>query len=157
MSLLQRSRSLTFEQFQIGESVESGGRTITEADVVAFASLSGDWNRIHSDAEYARNTLFEQRVAHGLLTLSIASGLSMQMGFMEETVQAFTGMEWKFRAPVFIGDTIRMRTTIAKKREMRRLGGGFVTFRVEILKQDDTVVQKGTWQVLVEGDAPNEA
>ena len=156
MSLLQRSRSLTFEQFQIGESVESGGRTITEADLVGFASLSGDWNRIHSDAEYVKNTLYGQRIAHGLLVLSVASGLSMQMGFMEDTVQAFTGMDWKFRAPVFIGDTIRMRATIAKKREMRRLGGGFVTFKVEILKQDDTVVQKGTWQVLVEGGAPDE-
>jgi len=156
MSLLQRSRSPTFEQFQIGESVESGGRTITEADLVGFASLSGDWNRIHSDAEYVKNTLYGQRIAHGLLVLSVASGLSMQMGFMEDTVQAFTGMDWKFRAPVFIGDTIRMRATIAKKREMRRLGGGFVTFKVEILKQDDTVVQKGTWQVLVEGGAPDE-
>ena len=154
MAPLQRSRGLTFEEFELGDSIESGGRTITEADIVAFACLSGDWNQMHSDAEYARNTMFGQRVAHGLLVLSVASGLATQMGFMEETVQAFTGLEWKFRAPVFIGDTVRVRATIQEKREMRRLGGGFVTFDVQVLKQDDTVVQKGTWHVLIESGAP---
>jgi 3-hydroxybutyryl-CoA dehydratase len=154
MSPLQRTRGLTFEEFQLGESVESGGRTITEADIVAFAALSGDWNQMHCDAEYARGTIFGQRVAHGLLVLSVASGLAMQLGFMEDTVQAFAGLEWKFRAPVFIGDTVRLRATILKKREMRRLGGGFVTFDVQVLKQDDTVAQKGTWNVLMKGSAP---
>lgn len=154
MSPLQRSRSLTFEQFEIGDSVMSGGRTITEADIVAFASLSGDWNQIHCDAEYTKNSMFGQRVAHGLLILSVASGLAMQMGFMEETVQAFTSMVWKFRAPVFIGDTVRVRATVRQKREMRRLNGGFVSFDVQILKQDDTVVQKGEWQVLIESGQP---
>lgn len=154
MSPLQRSRSLKFEQFEIGDSVMSGGRTITEADIVAFASLSGDWNQIHCDAEYTKNSMFGQRVAHGLLILSVASGLAMQMGFMEETVQAFTSMVWKFRAPVFIGDTVRVRATVRQKREMRRLNGGFVSFDVQILKQDDTVVQKGEWQVLIESGQP---
>lgn len=150
---MQRMRGLTFEEFHIGDSVESAGRTITEADVVAFAALSGDWNRLHTDAEYAKNTMFGQRVAHGLLVLSVVSGLAMRLGFMEETVKAFIGLEWKFRAPVFIGDTIRMRATVAQKREMRRLGGGIVFFDVVVLKQDDTVVQKGQWEVLVASGA----
>ena len=153
MAALQRSRGLTFEEFQVGDSVESVGRTITETDVVAFAGLTGDWNQIHTNVEYCKNTMFGQRVAHGLLVLSIASGLADRLGFMEETVQAFMGLEWKFRAPVFIGDTVRLRATVKKKREMRRLNGGFVTFDVQIFKQDDTVVQKGTWQALMASEA----
>jgi len=150
---MHRMRGLTFEEFQIGDTIESAGRTITEADVVAFAALSGDWNRLHTDAEYAKSTMFGQRVAHGLLVLSVVSGLAMRLGFIEETVKAFMGLEWKFRAPVFIGDTIRMRATVTQKREMRRLGGGIVFFDIVVLKQDDTVVQKGRWEILVASGA----
>lgn len=149
MTLMQRPTGLTFEEFDVGDSVESAARTITETDIVMFAGLTGDWNQMHTDVEYSKNTLFGQRVAHGLLVLSIATGLAMRLGFMEETVQAFMGLDWKFRAPVFIGDTIRIRATVRRKREMRRLGGGFIWFDVEILKQDDTVVQKGVWQALI--------
>jgi len=146
---MQTCRGLMFEEFEIGYSVESAGRTITETDVVQFAGLTGDWNQLHTDAEYSKDSMFGQRVAHGLLVLSVASGLAMRLGFMEHTVKAFMGLEWKFRAPVFIGDTIRLRATVARKREMRRLGGGIVTFHVEVLKQDDAVAQKGEWHVLV--------
>lgn len=156
MATLQRSSGLTFEEFQIGDSVESSGRTITETDIVAFASLTGDWNQIHTNVEYCKSTMFGQRIAHGLLVLSISTGLADRLGFMEETIQAFMGLDWKFRAPVFIGDTIRLRATVKKKREMHRLNGGFVTFDVQILKQDDTVVQKGTWQALMESEAADE-
>jgi len=137
-----------FEEFEEGYTVESVGRTITEADVVSFAALSGDWNLMHTNAEYAKGTMFGQRVAHGLLVLSIATGLATRLGFMEETVKAFLGLDWKFRAPVYIGDTIRLRAMVKSTRAMRRLGGGIVTFDVQVLKQDNTVVQKGTWEML---------
>ena len=128
--------------------MESVGRTITETDVVNFASLSGDWNLIHTDAEYSATQMFGQRVAHGLLILSIASGQAVRLGFMEETVIAFRGLEWKFQRPVFIGDTIRLRVTIDEKKEMRRLGGGLVNFKLEVVNQKSEVCQRGTWEIL---------
>ncbi len=143
-------RGLYFEEFHIGDEVTSVGRTITEADIVAFAALTGDWNQIHTDAEYARNTPFGERIAHGLLGLSVASGLAVRLGFMEDTVIAFMEIgEWQFRAPIRIGDTIRLRATVQETRPMRRLGGGYVTFKVALLNQRDETVQRGTWTILV--------
>ncbi len=142
-------RGLYFEQFEVGMEIQSRGRTITEADIVNFAGLSGDFNPMHTDAAYAATTQFGQRVAHGLLGLSVASGLSYQMGFLEGTVLAFTGLEWKFRAPIVIGDTIRVEAKVIKLREMRAAGGGFVTLDVRVVNQDGVVTQKGEWTVLV--------
>lgn len=139
---------LYFEEFEIGDVAESVGRTITEGDIVNFAALSGDWNRIHTDAEYSKAQMFGQRVAHGLLILSIASGLAVRMGFMEETVQAFMGLQWQFRRPVLIGDTVHLRTTVDEKKEMKRLGGGIVTFKMEMVNQKGEVCQRGTWEIL---------
>jgi acyl dehydratase len=141
---------LHFEEFEVGQSITSAGRTVTEADVVAFAGLSGDWTAIHTDAEYARKAPFGQRVAHGLLGLSIASGLAARLGFLEGTVLAFRELgEWKFSLPIYLGDTVRLRATVAELKPMARLGGGLVTFKVELLNQKDDVVQRGTWSVLV--------
>jgi acyl dehydratase len=141
---------LYFEEFDAGQTLTTPSRTITETDVVAFAALSGDWNPIHTDAEFARQGMFGQRVAHGLLVLSIASGLATRTGFLEGTVLAFREMgEWKFSLPVFIGDTVRARCTVLETRLMRRLGGGMVTLKIEILNQRDEVTQRGTWGVLV--------
>ncbi len=153
---LARITGLFFEEFTTGDSITSVGRTVTETDVVNFAALSGDWNLIHTDAEYARQGLFGERVAHGLLVLSIASGLAVRLGFMEDTVQAFMGLEWEFRGPVKIGDTVRVRATIDEKKAMPRLGGGFVMFKMQILNQRDEVVQRGAWKVLVKS-APADA
>lgn len=147
-SRLARPRGLYFEEFQIGDTVESVGRTVTETDIVNYAALSGDYNLIHTDAEYSRQQLFGQRVAHGLLILSIASGMAVRLGFMEETVMAFRGLEWRFTAPVFIGDTVRLRVTVEGTRPMARLGGGLVTFKMEVLNQRAEVVNRGTWDVL---------
>lgn len=149
MAELMAQSGLYFEDFEVGMVIETRGRTITEADIVAFAGLSGDFNPMHTDAVYGAQTQFGQRVAHGLLGLSIASGLAYQMGFLEGTVIAFTGMEWKFRAPIFIGDTVRVAVKVSNLREMKRAGGGFVTFDVQLLKQDSAVAQKGEWSILV--------
>ena len=100
---MQPPMGLYFEEFAIGDGCESVGRTVTEADIVNFAALSGDWNRIHTDAHYSQEQMFGERVAHGLLVLSIASGLAVRMGFMEGTVQAFMQLDWQFRRPVLIG------------------------------------------------------
>ncbi|MBX3052075.1 MAG: MaoC family dehydratase N-terminal domain-containing protein [Caldilineaceae bacterium] len=145
---MQPPMGLHFEEFETGDSSESVGRTITETDVVNFAALSGDWNRIHTDAEYSKEQMFGQRVAHGLLVLSIASGLAVRMGFMEETVQAFTKLEWQFRRPILMGDTVRLRATVSEKKPMPRAGGGIVVFKMEVLNQRDEVCQRGTWDIL---------
>lgn len=148
---LARTTGLYFEEFIAGDTVTSVGRTITEADVVNFAALSGDWNLIHTNAQYAEGHLFGQRVAHGLLILSVASGLAVRLGFMEETILAFRSIgEWRFQRPVFIGDTVRVRLTVGETKPMPRLGGGLVTFGVEVLNQEDKIVQRGEWEMLVQ-------
>ncbi len=148
---LARSGGLYFQEFTPGDSVRSAGRTVTETDIVNFAALSGDWNLIHTDAEYVKEQMFGRRVAHGLLVLSIASGLAVRLGFMEETVLAFRSIQWKFVKPVFIGDTVSLRVTVEETKEMARLGGGLVTFKLEVLNQHDEVVHRGTWELLCKG------
>jgi 3-hydroxybutyryl-CoA dehydratase len=145
---MAKPTGLFFEEFEIGDQVESVGRTITETDVVNFAALSGDWNLIHTDAEYSSEQMFGQRVAHGMLILSIATGQAMRLGFMEDTVMAFRGLAWRFAKPVFMGDTVHLRVTVKEKKAMRRLGGGNVTFKVEVVKQDGEVCQRGNWDIV---------
>ena len=149
MAVIARPQGLFFEDFEIGDSIETDGRTVTEADIVMFAGLSGDHYRLHTNEEYAKRTPFGTRIAHGLLVLSIATGLSMQLGFMNGTVEAFMGLEWQFRRPVFIGDTVRVQATVAEKKPMPRLGGGLVTLKVKVVNQKDETVQRGTWTVLI--------
>ena len=149
MAEIAIQRGLYFEEFNVGDTVTSAARTITEADIVGFAALSGDWNAIHVDAEFAKSSMFGERIAHGLLGLSIASGLAVRLGFIEDTVIAFMGLDWKFRAPIKIGDTIHMQAQIAEKKPMPRLGGGLVTLNVEVLNQRGETTQKGTWSMLM--------
>jgi acyl dehydratase len=153
-STIPLQKSLYFEEFEVGQSITSVGRTVTEADVVAFAALSGDWTRIHTNSVYAAQHPFGQRVAHGLLVVSIASGLVVRLGFIEETVLAFREIDsWKFSLPVFIGDTVSARASVTEIKPMPRLGGGQVKFKIEVLNQNDKVVMKGTWSLLVKSNA----
>ena len=142
-------KGMCFEDFAIGDTGTSVGRTVTETDIVNFAALSGDWNQIHTDVEYAAGTMYRERIAHGLLVLSIASGLAVRMGFMEGTVQAFMGLDWQFRGPTKIGDTVRVHAEVTELKPMPRLNGGLVTFRMQILNQRDEIVHRGTWSVLM--------
>lgn len=148
--LVYQPRGRYFEDFQMGESVISSGRTITEADIVNFAALSGDYNQIHTDVEHAKTTPFGQRIAHGLLVLSIASGLVAQLGLIEGTVLAFRSLEWKFSKPVFIGDTVHVRTQVTELKPLVRLGGGSVVLKVKIVNQRGEVTASGEWNVLME-------
>lgn len=150
-------RGLYFEDFEIGQKVVTAARTISEADIMAFAGLSGDWNPVHVDAEYARTAIFGERVAHGLLGLSIASGLAMQLGFLDRTVEAFTGLDWKFRAPIKIGDTIFAEAEVKEKKLAPGGAGGFVEFNVAIKNQRGERVQRGTWMVVVKCKAKVES
>jgi 3-hydroxybutyryl-CoA dehydratase len=143
------SRGHYFEEFSRGEIVVSAGRTITEADIVSFAGLAGDYTQIHTNAEFAHHGFFGQRVAHGLLTMAIASGLLAQLGLFEGTILAFHKLIWKFSLPVFIGDTIHAQATVNNLKAMKRLGGGAVTFDVQIINQGKEVVQSGQWTLLI--------
>jgi len=143
------TRGRYFEEFAVGDRVISQGRTVTEADIVAFAALTGDYNPLHCDAEYAKGTVFGERIAHGLLGLSIAQGLVERLGFIAGTVEAFLGLEWKFRGPIKIGDTIHVEAEVARTKEMRRLGGGLIVLDVAVVNQGGEVVQKGQWTALI--------
>ena len=146
-------RGRYFEEFQVGDVVVTSGRTVTEADVVMFAGLTGDYNQLHTDAEFARQGMFGQRVAHGLLGLSIALGLVTQLGSIEGTVLAFRELTWKFSLPIFIGDTIHVKATVSALKAMPRLGGGSVTLDVQVINQQDKVVQRGEWVALMASKA----
>ena len=142
-------RGVYYEDIELGQKLVTRGRTITEADIVAFAGLTGDYNPMHTDAEYMKGSAFGQRIAHGMLTLSYAVGQAYQLGFMERTVIAFRGLEMKFSLPVFIGDTLHVELVVLEKKEARRLGGGTVTLEVKIINQAGKTVQSGTWTVIL--------
>ncbi|MBX2801655.1 MAG: MaoC family dehydratase N-terminal domain-containing protein [Myxococcales bacterium] len=137
-----------FSDFQVEQTFTSQGRTITEADVVTFAGLSGDFNPLHTDATFAAKTPFEQRVAHGMLSASISTGLGQTLGIFEGTTLALMAQTFEYKAPVFFGETIRLQLTVESMNPSSKGGKGVVVFRSDIVKQDDTVVITGTWTVL---------
>jgi len=143
------TRGTYFEEFETGYIIVSPARTITEHDVVAFAGLSGDYNPLHTDKEFARETPFGERIAHGMLGLSVATGLAARLGFIDGTALAFLGLDWKFKKPILMGDTIHVVVQATQKKGMPSMGGGLVTFDVRLVNQRDEVVQKGTWSILV--------
>ena len=138
-----------YEEFEIGQTMTTRGRTITESDIVQFGTLTGDFNPMHFDADYMEGHMLGERVAHGMLTVSYAIGQAYQLGFMEQTVLSFRAIDMKFSAPVFISDTIYVQLTVKEKKDAARLGGGMVTFDTRIINQDGTAVQKGTLTVLI--------
>ena len=141
---------LYFEEFTVGQKTVTEKRTITEADIMSFAKLSGDDNRIHTDPEYSKTMPFGRQIAHGLLGLSIASGLSWQTGLMDGTVISFREVkEWKFVKPVFIGDVIYVELVNTETKALPRIGGGSVTINLEVKNQNDEVCHRGTWVVLI--------
>lgn len=143
-------RGMYFEEFEAGQRIVSAARTVTEGDIVLFAGLSGDFNQIHIDAEYSKNTPFGARVAHGLLGLSIASGLLVQTGFMEGTIMAFREVnEWKFIKPIFIGDTIHVEAEVKETKALPRIGGGSIIILLDVKNQHGDTVMKGTWTALI--------
>lgn len=128
--------SLYFEDFVVGVEHVTRGRTITESDVMNFAGLSGDFIELHTNEEFARQSPYGRRIAHGLLTLSIASGLMTRMNLVTDTIVAFYGIDkLRFVKPVFIGDTIHVKKRVL---DTMAKGGtsGVVTFETAVLNQD---------------------
>ena len=137
-------RGLYWEQWEVGAEFESPARTVTEADIVAFAGLSGDYNPLHVDEEYCKTTPFGGRIAHGPLVYAIAAGLLFQLHLYDDTLIAFLGFEnLKFTKPVRPGDTIRARIKVLDKRETSTPGRGVMRRQLQVLNQRGEVVQEG--------------
>ena len=147
--LVYQPKGLYFEDFTIGTRLRTAGRTITEADIVTFAGLSGDFNQIHTNAEYAAAGTFGQRVAHGLLVQSIATGLAVQSGVLAGTVLAFRELDAKFSLPVTIGDTVHVEIEIVETKPLPRLRGGNVVMKYAVINQKGAATQRGNWTMLI--------
>lgn len=137
-------RGLYWEEWEIDAEFVSPGRTVTEADIVAFAGLSGDYNPLHVDEEYCKNTVFGTRIAHGPLVYAIAAGLLFQLHLYDDTLIAFLGFDsLKFTKPVKPGDTIHARIKVLEKRETSHSERGVMKRQLQVLNQRGDVVQDG--------------
>ncbi len=142
-------RGMHYDEFNIGDEFISVGRTVTESDIVNFAGLSGDYNQLHTDEEFGKKTQFGKRIAHGLLGLAISSGLTQRTGVTDGTVVAFLGLEWKFNAPIFIGDTIHVVQKVITMRESKKPDRGIIGFGTKVVNQDNVVVQEGIRNIMI--------
>lgn len=147
-----RKLGYTYDDLHVGMSFRSPGRTITDADIVAFSGLTGDYSELHTSDVYAKASQFGRRVAQGMLGLAYAHGLMWaRTGELREMAIAFLGIsEWKFAAPIFIGDTIFVNYRIAELRDSKsRPSQAIATFDVEVVNQDGAVLQRGRKALLV--------
>ena len=141
---------LYFEEFTVGQALDTAKRTISGDDILQFAELTGDDNRIHTDPEFSKTTQFGKQIAHGMLGLSFTLGLVWKTGILDGTVIAFREVqEWKFVKPVFIGDSIYSELEVKETKSLPRIGGGSVTIAVQVKNQNDEVCHRGTLVVLM--------
>lgn len=142
-------RGKTFDELQVGQEITTGGRTITEADVVNFAGISGDYQPEHMNEEFAKKGVMGGRIAHGVLILAIATGQLNQTGIFEGTSIAVMEMKVRFLQPVRFGDTLTTVGRIVAKKETKKPDRGVVTLQVSVLNQRDKVVLEAEWPVMV--------
>ena len=141
---------LYWEEWDIGAEFVSSARTITEADIVNFAGISGDYNPLHIDEEFCKNTQFGTRIAHGPLIYSIAAGLLFQLHLYDDTLIAFLGFDsLKFTKPVKIGDTVHARVEVLEKRETSKTDRGVMKRLLQVLNQKNEIVQEGVQAFLL--------
>lgn len=141
--------ALYFDELTVGQEWNSPRRTITEADIVMFAALTGDHNPVHTDEEFAKTTVFGGRILHGPAGFAIATGLESRLGIKEGTAIAFLGMTWDLRGPIKIGDTIHVNQKVGSKRETKKPSVGIVNFQVALVNQRGESVQEGEWKVMM--------
>jgi acyl dehydratase len=141
---------LHFEDVEVGFRFETPSRTVTEADLVAFAGVSGDFNPLHMDAVYASSSIYGERIAHGALVLSLATGLRQRTGLFDGTLMGLLEIRnWRFRAPVRIGDTIRVVNEVTELRETSKPDRGVMVQRVDVRNQDAELVAGGEFVLLL--------
>ena len=144
---LHASEPLYFDAIEVGDEWLSPARTVTETDIVLFAGLTGDFNPLHVDHEYARNTPFGRPIAHGLLGMSLVAGLGSHSPFMQ-TAAFVQILQWRFLIPIYAGDTVHVHTTVIEKHAKNRRRG-LVTWRRGLVNQAGQLVQEGTTETLV--------
>lgn len=140
-----------FEEFEEGQTFESVGRTVTESDFVMHSAFSGDWTELHTNAEYAEDSMFGERVAHGPMTFILATGFVYRCGFLERRVVAFLGMNYMdIPTPVAMGDTISLDMEVIETKEFSsRDDAGMVVIDTEMTNQDEETVFAGDMKFMV--------
>lgn len=149
---MSHTRGLTFDQFEIGAKYTSAARTVTEADVVAFAGLSGDFNPLHTNAEFCKATPFGERIAHGMLIVAMATGMANWSGIFEGTTVALIEQVIRYKGVVKFGDTIHLEQEVLEKKESSKPDRGVVIFASRVRNQRDEVVIDGEWTLLMKRD-----
>lgn len=144
-----RYRGKTWDEFEIGESAATAGRTITEADTVQFGSLTGDWNPLHMDETFAARSPYGQRIAHGAFGQSLMVGLAAQLGIFEGSTVALRKMDTTFKRPIYFGDTVYVVLQVEEKKPLRDGKQGLVVFKAQLMNQDDKILINSTWTVLM--------
>jgi len=144
-----RLRGLTYEQWEDGREYETSARTVTEADVAAFAGLSGDFNPLHTDEVFARETPFRTRIAHGMLTAAVATGLVNAQGWFEGTTLALLEQTFKYKGPVKFGDTVHCVLKVAEKKETSKPDRGVVAYDVNVVNQEGKAVLESRWTCMM--------
>ena len=139
------------DEYEVGETFRTPGRTVTEADVMQFAGLTGDYNELHTNAEFMAKSYFGKRIVHGLLGLSVSAGLFSRIGIFEGTVIAFLGIEaWKFEGPIFFNDTLYAKLSVIEvKPSRKKLDRGVLCTKVTIWNQDGEITQSGRMAFMV--------
>jgi len=139
----------TFEEFKVGDEFTTASRTITEADVVNFAGLSGDFNPLHTDEEFGKKTPFKGRVAHGMLSVALATGLANQLGIFEGTTVALLSMIINYKGAAKFGDTIHLVLKVTEMKETSKGDKGIITFETIVYNQNDDPIVDGQWVVMM--------
>ena len=142
-------RGKVWDELVIGQTFWSSGRTVTETDIANFAGLSGDFNPLHLDSELGRASIFGQRVPHGPLGLLFAMGGCDRLGLLEGVALAFLDLQWRFVAPLLIGDTVRTRIVVNALKRTSQRDRGIVVLHMSLLNQREEVVQEGEHTYLI--------
>lgn len=140
----ERPRGKFYEELSVGDEFTTPARTITEADIVMYAGLSGDYNPVHTDEEFCKeHNIYGRRIGHGLMGLAYLDGLIFRLGLFDGTGLATLNWNWNFKAPIFIGDTLHAVTEITMKRETSKAGRGIINEHVKLINQRGELVGEG--------------
>lgn len=146
-----------FGEFSLGQRFETPARTITEADIVAFSGLTGDYNPVHTDEAFAQASDFGGRIAHGPMGIGMAFGLASRLDLIDGTVVALLGVTWDFKAPMRPGCTIRALIEVVEARDTRHPDRGLLGLAFSIVDAAGATLQRGSARLLMRKTRPEAA